>query len=315
MGRGSGAGSSTSRTRRSRRSLRSAQEPSASESPGSKGAPSGLTRRALRELTARHGIRPDRSLGQHFLADPNLARALAREAGGAPGTRFLEVGAGLGSLTVALAGSGAEVLAVELDRALVPALEEVVAGLSVQVVRANAVDADWPAILGDEPRRMASNLPYNVAVPVVMGLLERAPGVDPMLVMVQREVGERLAAGPGEEAYGAVSLRVAYRAWVKLVRRVPPTVFWPEPQVESVVVRLTRRSPPVATQPEVLFHLIEEGFAQRRKTMANALVRMGYRRDRATAALRGAGLDERVRAEELGLEDLARLAGALDTTV
>jgi 16S rRNA (adenine1518-N6/adenine1519-N6)-dimethyltransferase len=213
---------------------------------------------------------------------------------------------------VALVAAGAEVLAVEIDRAVVPALEEVVAGLPVEVVRADAMDADWPAILGHEPWRMASNLPYNVAVPVVMGLLERAPGVDPMLVMVQREVGERLAAGPGEDAYGAVSLRVAYRAQVHVVRRVPPTVFWPEPQVESVVVRLSRRPPPVPTPPDVLFRLIEEGFAQRRKTMANALVRLGYPRDRATDGLRRAGLDERVRAEELGLEDLARLADALD---
>jgi 16S rRNA (adenine1518-N6/adenine1519-N6)-dimethyltransferase len=212
---------------------------------------------------------------------------------------------------VALVAAGAEVLAVEIDRALIPALEEIVAGLPVEIVRADAMGADWPAILGDEPWRMASNLPYNVAVPVVMGLLERAPQVDPMLVMVQREVGERLAAGPGEDAYGAVSLRVAYRAQVEVVRRVPPSVFWPEPQVDSVVVRLSRRPPPVPTLPEILFRLIEEGFAQRRKTMANALVRLGYPRDRATDALRGAGLDEQVRAEELGLDDLARLADAL----
>jgi 16S rRNA (adenine1518-N6/adenine1519-N6)-dimethyltransferase len=213
---------------------------------------------------------------------------------------------------VALADAGAEILAVEIDRALVAALEEVVAGLPVRILRVDAMAADWPAILGDDPWRMASNLPYNVAVPVVMGLLERAPRVDPMLVMVQREVGERLAAGPGEDAYGAVSLRVAYRAVVEVVRRVPPTVFWPEPQVESVVVRLTRRPPPVDTPPEVLFRLIEEGFAQRRKTMANSLVRLGYPRERAAEALRRAGLEARVRAEALGLEDLARLARALE---
>jgi 16S rRNA (adenine1518-N6/adenine1519-N6)-dimethyltransferase len=221
------------------------------------------------------------------------------------------VGAGLGSLTVALADAGAEVLAVEIDRKLVPALEEVVAGRPVEVLRADAVGANWREILGDGPWRMASNLPYNVAVPVVMELLEGAPAVDPMLVMVQREVGERLAAGPGEEPYGAVSLRVAYRAEVELLRRVPPRVFWPEPNVESVVVRLTRRPPPVATPPELLFRLIEEGFAQRRKTMANALVRLGYRREGAADALRRAGLDDRVRAEALGLEDLARLADEL----
>jgi 16S rRNA (adenine1518-N6/adenine1519-N6)-dimethyltransferase len=212
---------------------------------------------------------------------------------------------------VVLAGAGAEVLAVELDRALIPALEEVTAGLPVRVLRADAMKADWEALLGDGAWRMASNLPYNVAVPVVVELLERAPQVDPLLVMVQREVGERLAAGPGEEAYGAVSLRVAYRARAEVVRRVPPTVFWPEPKVESVVLRLSRRPPPVDTPPEALFRLVDAGFAQRRKTMANALVRLGYSRDRATEALGRAGLDPRVRAEVLGLEEMARLAEAL----
>lgn len=212
---------------------------------------------------------------------------------------------------MALAGAGAEVLAIELDRALVPALEEVTAGLPVRILQVDAMKADWDDVLGAETWKMASNLPYNVAVPVVMELLERAPSVDPMLVMVQREVGERLAAGPGEGAYGAVSLRVAYRARVEMVRRVPPTVFWPEPKVESVVLRLSRRPPPVDTAPETLFRLVTAGFAQRRKTMANALVRLGYPRDRAVAALEQAGLDPRVRAEALGLEEMARLAEAL----
>jgi 16S rRNA (adenine1518-N6/adenine1519-N6)-dimethyltransferase len=222
------------------------------------------------------------------------------------------VGAGLGSLTVALAQAGAEVLAVELDRALVPALEEVVRGLRVSVVREDAVDADWQAILGEGPWRMASNLPYNVAVPALMGLLERAPNVDPLVVMVQREVGERLAAGPGDPAYGALSLRVGFRTEVRNLRRVGPSVFWPEPNVESVVLRLDRRPPPVEVPVERLFRLIDEGFRQRRKTLASALVRLGYPRAQATAALGRMGLDPKVRAEALGLEEFARLADALD---
>jgi 16S rRNA (adenine1518-N6/adenine1519-N6)-dimethyltransferase len=224
----------------------------------------------------------------------------------------VEVGAGLGSLTVALAEAGSEVLALEIDGALLPALEEVTAGLPrVRVVREDAARARWGKVLGKGRWRMASNLPYNVAVPVVLRLLEDAPNVDPMVIMVQREVGERLAASPGEEAFGAVSLRVAYRAEAKLLRRVRPSVFWPEPKIESVLVRLDRRPPPVAVPEETLFLLVDAGFGQRRKTMLNALLRIGYKRAAATAALREASLDQNVRAEELGLSDFARLAEAL----
>lgn len=222
------------------------------------------------------------------------------------------MGAGLGSLTVALAGAGAEVLAVETDRRVAAALEEVVAGLPVTVVVADATASDWPALLGPDPWRMASNLPYHVAIPILLGLLEGAPQVDPFVVMVQREVGERLAAGPGEPAFGAVSLKAAYRAEVRVLRRVPPTVFWPAPKVESVLLRLDRLPPPVATPPDRLFALIEEGFRERRKTMTTALVRLGLERDRARGVMSSAGIDPRARAETLGLDELARLAEALD---
>jgi 16S rRNA (adenine1518-N6/adenine1519-N6)-dimethyltransferase len=223
------------------------------------------------------------------------------------------VGAGLGSLTVALADAGSEVLALETDPALVAALSEVVASWpGVRVVNADAARANWAALLGDGRWRMASNLPYHVAVPVLLDLLERAPDVDHFVVMVQREVGERLAAGPGQPAFGAVSLKVAYRATVRVLRRVAPTVFWPRPKVESVVVGLERHPPPVSVPAPVLFGLIDEGFRQRRKTMASALVRLGRERQEARAVLEGVGLDARVRAEALGLEEFARLAEALD---
>ncbi|MCA1727467.1 MAG: 16S rRNA (adenine(1518)-N(6)/adenine(1519)-N(6))-dimethyltransferase RsmA [Actinobacteria bacterium] len=295
-------GSSTSRRRPSPSSPRSGRGSSRSRSSGDGTARTGLTLADLRDLAERHGIRPTKALGQHFLADPNLARAIVADAGVKAGDRILEIGAGLGSLTVPLSAAGAHVLAVELDRALVPALEEVVAGLDVRVVTADAVAADWASLLEDGPWSMVSNLPYNVAVPVVMRLLEEAPGVDPLVVMVQREVGERLAAGPGEDAYGSVSARVAYRANASLVRRVPPPVFWPRPTVESVIVRLDRRPPPVETPAAELFRVIEEGFAQRRKTMRNALVRLGLSADEAAAALADCGLEPNVRAEDLGLD-------------
>jgi 16S rRNA (adenine1518-N6/adenine1519-N6)-dimethyltransferase len=290
----------------------SRKAPSASRSPGSRL----LTRRRLTELAQRHQIRPRKSLGQHFLADPNLARLIVREAGVGPRSRVLEIGAGLGSLTIALQETGANVLAIETDRALIPALRDVVEGLKgVRIVHADAMRADWRRLLGGRRWTMASNLPYNVAVPVVMDLLVAAPKVDPLVVMVQREVGERLVARPGEEAFGAVSLRVAYRASAKLLRRVPPSVFWPEPKVESVLVRLERQPPPVAVSEERLFRLVEEGFGQRRKTMANALVRLGLGRAAALEALAGAGLGAQVRAEELGLEEFARLSEAVKNSL
>lgn len=229
-----------------------------------------------------------------------------------PGDRVLEIGAGLGSLTLALAETGAEVMAVETDPSLLPALEEVLGGTPrVRIEQADAMTADWAALLGGGGWKMASNLPYNVGVPVVVRLLEESPKVDPLLVMVQREVGERLAAGPGDAAFGAVSLRVAYRCRAAVVRRIPPPVFWPQPKVESVLVLLERRPPPVDVPREELFRLIDEGFAQRRKTLANALVRLGHDRAAATAAMDRAGLDSRARAEDLGLEEFARLAEAL----
>jgi 16S rRNA (adenine1518-N6/adenine1519-N6)-dimethyltransferase len=277
-------------------------------SPGS-----GLSRSALRALAAEHGVTPRKSLGQHFLADANVARAIARDAEAGPGTRFLEIGAGLGSLTVALAGTGAEVLALETDPRLVVSLDALVGGLpSVRVVRADATRANWPALLGDGSWRMASNLPYHVAVPVLLDLLEHAPDVDPFVVTVQREVGERLAAAPGTPAFGGISLKVAYRARVKVLRRLGPSVFWPEPKVASVVLRLDRRPPPVSVPAPVLFGLVDEGFSQRRKTMASALVRLGRSRTDARAVLSRAGLKSDVRAEALGLEDFARLADAMD---
>lgn len=226
---------------------------------------------------------------------------------------MLEIGAGLGSLTVALAAVGARVLAVEFDRTLLSALREVVAPWPrVEVLAADAMRLDWASTVRGDGWKMCSNLPYNVAVPLVAGMLEEVPGIRRYLVMVQREVGERLVAPPGDPAYGAVSVRVAYRAEGALARRVPASVFWPRPNVDSVLVRLERRlRPPVATDPERLFRVVDEGFAQRRKTMRNALRRLGLSASRATSALQRCGLEPDVRAERLSIHDFARLTEAI----
>ena len=227
-----------------------------------------------------------------------------------PGSHVLEVGAGLGSLTRALAERGAFVVAVEIDRRLAPALEESVGAFDrVHIEVTDALTADWRALLGDPgPWTMAANLPYNVAVPVVMRILAEEPRVRRFLVMVQREVGERLAARPGDPQFGALSLRVAYRAEASVVRKVSRTVFWPQPNVDSVLVSLIRRPPPVEVDEEALWGVVDEAFGQRRKTVRSALTRLGLERDEAARALAECRLDHQVRPERLGLADFACLA-------
>jgi 16S rRNA (adenine1518-N6/adenine1519-N6)-dimethyltransferase len=261
-------------------------------------------------MAARHGVRPKKSLGQHFLIEPALARRIAELAEVGPKTHVLEVGAGLGSLTRALAETGAFVLAIEMDRALIPALEEAVAGFDrVRVVQADALQADWSSLLDHPgPWAMAANLPYNVAVPVVMRILEDEPRVDRLLVMVQREVGERLAARPGEPQFGALSLHVAYRAEARVLRKVSRTVFWPQPNVDSVLVSLVRRRPPVDVDQEALWTVIDGAFEQRRKAMRSAMVRLGFNAEEAAPALADCGVDPRTRPERLGLTEFACLA-------
>ncbi|HEY8019040.1 MAG TPA: 16S rRNA (adenine(1518)-N(6)/adenine(1519)-N(6))-dimethyltransferase RsmA, partial [Actinomycetota bacterium] len=261
--------------------------------PGDGGAsPGGLGAGAIRDLAARHGIRPTKSLGQNFLIDPNLARAIAADAEVGPGDAVVEIGAGLGSLTVALAAAGATVRAIEFDRTLLPALEEATAGLDdVQIVHADAMKVDWATELASGRWTVCANLPYNVAVPLVLTILEQAPTVVRIVVMVQREVGERFAATPGQEGYGAVSVRVAYRATATIVRRVPASVFWPRPTVASVIVRFDRLdAPPVDAEPERLWRVVEAGFAERRKTMRNALRRLGLDLAGADAVLASCGV-------------------------
>ena len=282
--------------------------------PGDGGAsPGGLGAGAIRDLAARHGIRPTKSLGQNFLIDPNLARAIAADAEVGPGDAVVEIGAGLGSLTVALAAAGAAVRAIEFDRTLLPALEEATAGLGgVQIVHADAMKVDWATELASGRWTVCANLPYNVAVPLVLTILERAPTVVRIVVMVQREVGERFAATPGQEGYGAVSVRVAYRAMATIVRRVPASVFWPRPKVASVVVRFDRLdAPPVDAEPERLWRVVDAGFAERRKTMRNALRRLGLDLAGADAVLASCGVASTARAEELDLATFAAIAEAL----
>jgi 16S rRNA (adenine1518-N6/adenine1519-N6)-dimethyltransferase len=274
-----------------------------------------LTPATIADVLARHDLRPSRALGQHFLADPNTARRIVRLGEVDAGDHVLEIGPGVGSLTLALAEAGARVTALELDRHLVPALEEVVAtgapGAGVQVVQGDALTVDLGALLaGADAWKLIANLPYNVATPLVARVLEEAPSVRTLLVMVQREVGERLAAGPGTKDYGAISVKVAYFGRARVVGAVPRTVFLPEPNVDSALVHVDRHAVPTVEvpSPDALFTLVKAGFAQRRKMLRRALQpELGAR---TTEVLEEAGVDPRARAESLGLDAWAAVARA-----
>jgi 16S rRNA (adenine1518-N6/adenine1519-N6)-dimethyltransferase len=264
---------------------------------------------AIRALLASHGLQPSRALGQNFVADANTVRRIARLAGVGPGDQVVEVGAGLGSLTLALLETGAAVTAVEVDVHLLPILREVVEPAGAAVVEGDAMALDWTGLLADHERWvLVANLPYNIATPLLLDLLEQAPAIQRMLVMVQREVGERLAAGPGTKAYGIPSVRRAWWADATVVGKVSPTVFVPPPRVESALVDVRRHPPPGGDEERRrVFGLVEAGFGQRRKMLRRSLA------DHATVDdLLAAGLRPESRAEELELADWQRLAAVLE---
>jgi 16S rRNA (adenine1518-N6/adenine1519-N6)-dimethyltransferase len=263
----------------------------------------------VRRLMAEHGIRPSKARGQHFVADPNTIRRIVKLAGVDASARVVEIGAGLGSLTLELGRTGAEVVAVEIDRRLVPVLRELVSGCpNVRVVEDDGLRLDWGRLLGQ--RRLwalVANLPYNVATPIVIRTLEEAPEVRSMLVMVQREVGERLAAVPGDPAYGAVSVKVRYWAHAALAGTVPPTVFVPRPTVESALVRVDRHDSPAIPTDVVSYRrlcsVVNAAFGHRRKMLRRSLAGVV-----APEAFEAAGVAPTQRAEELDVVQFGALA-------
>ena len=262
-----------------------------------------LSRRDVAALLERAGRSPSRALGQNFVVDPNTVRRIASLAGVGEGDRVVEIGAGLGSLTLALVETGAAVTAVEIDRHLVPLLRETV-GDRARVVEADAMRVDWHDLLGDEPHVLVANLPYNIATPLVADLLDQVPQLRRMLVMVQLEVGERLAASVGDEAYGAVSVKVAYWATARVVGKVPPTVFLPQPNVDSGLVLIERRPAPATDAPaDALFSLVRQGFGQRRKMLRRSLAGVV-----SAEAFECAGVRPEARPEELDVVAWGRLA-------
>ena len=264
----------------------------------------------ITELLARHGLAPRRDLGQNFVADANTVRRIARLAEVGPGDHVVEIGPGLGSLTLALAETGAHVVAVEVDRGIVPVLREITADLgNVTVVEADAMTVDWPALLAEHGPAEArwvlvANLPYNVATPLVCDLLDGVPAIERMLVMVQREAAERFGAAPRTPQYGAVSVKVGYWATARIAGLVPASVFVPRPNVESALADIRRRPSPAVdgVAPEALFALVRAGFGQRRKMLRRSLAAL------VTAEqFEAAEIDGQRRAEELTVDERGRL--------
>jgi len=266
----------------------------------------------VRALAARVGLRPTKSLGQNFLLDANTVRRIVRTADVAAADTVLEVGPGLGSLTLGLLPAAAHVVAVEIDPALAAQLPQTVAERTAQhVTRLTVLTADalrLTAVPG-EPTVLVANLPYNVAVPVLLHLLALLPTLRHGLVMVQAEVADRLAAPPGSRTYGVPSAKAAWYAEVRRAGPVSRTVFWPAPHVDSALVSFVRRDPPAGDRG-LTFACIDAAFAQRRKTLRAALAGWAGSAQQAEQVLRAAGVDPRTRGEQLAVADFARVAAA-----
>ena len=274
----------------------------------------------VRELAVRLGVRPTKQWGQNFVIDANTVRRIVRLAAVGPDDVVVEVGPGLGSLTLALLPQVARVVAVEVDPNLAAALPDTVAALApaysdrLEVVLADALTVR--TLPGPQPTALVANLPYNISVPVVLSFLEAFPTLRRAMVLVQLEVAERLAAPPGSKTYGIPSLKAAWYAEVRLAGTVSRTVFWPAPNVDSGLVALNRREPPVtpASRLEV-FACIDAAFAQRRKTLRAALAGWAGSATDAEAVLRAAGVDPQTRGEQLDIDTFAAIAAARSAMV
>jgi len=270
----------------------------------------------IRSLATALGIRPTKQLGQNFVHDPNTVRRIVKAAALDPTDVVLEVGPGLGSLTLGLLPEAAHVHAVELDPVLAAALPQTVRDRAPELaerltvrhadaLKLGAADLDGPA-----PTALVANLPYNVAVPVVLTLLAALPTLARGLVMVQKEVADRLTAAPGSRVYGVPTVKLAWYADARPAGRVPPAVFWPVPNVDSGLVAFTRREAPAGASREAVFAVVDAAFAQRRKTLRAALASWAGGADRAGAVLSAAGISPGTRGEQLTVGEFTGIAAA-----
>ena len=264
--------------------------------------------RDITELLAAHGLATRRAFGQNFVSDPNTVRRIARMANVNATDHVVEIGAGLGSLTLALAETGARITAIEIDHGIAPVLRDVVKDLpNVSVVVGDALELDWNEIIPPGSSAVVvANLPYNVATPLVADLLDAIPQISRFVVMVQKEVALRLASSVGSSDYGAISVKVAYWATARVLGDVPPSVFIPRPKVTSSIIEITRRETPAVgphIAPQQLFKVIRTGFGQRRKMLRRSLAAIATPEN-----FENAGVSPESRPEELNVEQWGRLA-------
>ena len=273
------------------------------------------------EILRKYQFRIQKKYGQNFLIDNNVVAKIVREAGVGKDDFVLEIGPGIGTMTQILAKKAREVAAVEIDAALIPILNETLADCTnVTVINADILKFDIAELVraknAGRPIKVVANLPYYITTPIIMGLFEGRAPIDSITVMVQKEVAERMQAGPGGKEYGALSLAVQYYAEPRVVLDVSPSCFMPRPNVGSSVVRLVKHdvNPVQVKDPQYMFQLIRAGFNQRRKTLVNALKNsseLNLSRESVEAALDAAGIDKNIRGEALSLGQFAQLSERL----
>ena len=273
----------------------------------------------IKEIRDKYGFRFSKGLGQNFLTDKNIIDSIIEGSGVTADDLVIEIGPGIGVITRELAEIAHKVIAIEIDTNLLPILNETLGEFdNVKVLNEDVLKTDLKAIIEGEEFpgkvRVIGNLPYYITTPIIMKLLEDAPGIDTITVMMQKEVADRLKAGPGTKDCGAISLMVQYFSDITEIVKVPKTVFVPQPKVDSMVLRLDVKEKPAVEvrDPDFMFRVIKAGFGQRRKTLSNALsVLEGYSKDQIKAALAASGIDPVRRGETLDLTEYARLSDAL----
>ena len=273
-------------------------------------ADKGVTKHILRAFD----LHASRRLGQNFLISPGVVRAVVEAAGIETGDLVLEIGPGIGTLTQGLLEAGAQVTAVELDKKLPAVLAETLRGYEhLNIVQGDILKTDIPALMGEKPFKVAANLPYYITTPILLSLLEQNLPITHIVTMVQKEVAERMTASPGGKDYGALSVAVQYYTEPEIVLDVPPSCFFPAPEVDSAVIACTiRKTPAVAVKDDILFfRVVKASFGQRRKTLSNALKPLGVPKEKIESALRNAKIDASRRGETLSLAEFAAITNEL----
>lgn len=273
------------------------------------------SREVTRYILETFGLKAKKKFGQNFLINEKVVRGIAEHAQIGPDDLVLEIGPGIGTLTQALAETGARVKSVEIDRSLLPVLAKTLEGYdNVEIVPGDVLKIDLAEVTEHQPFTVAANLPYYITTPIIFALLEQDLPLKRLVVMVQKEVAERMIASPGGKDYGPLSLALQYYSQPKLAIPVPAHDFMPAPRVDSMVVVCEKREqPPVSASPRVFFQVVRAAFSQRRKMLSNCLKSLGLSADQVKELMAKAGIDPKRRGESLSMEEFGRLASAWET--